>query len=169
MREYIDDAIVLNKRELGAQDARYSLFTKRFGKMVAKGKSVRKLTSKLAGHLEPGSLVRVRLIEQHGLQVVDALREAVIINSDDLGIAFKNFALLSRLLAENEPEPLIWAMVCRGVINWNSILKTLGWDPFESVCSSCDARPVASFLVSRQDFFCERCAARIPSSEMVVL
>lgn len=169
MREYIDDAIVLNKRELGAQDVRYSLFMKRFGKMVAKGKSVRKLTSKLAGHLEPGGLVRVRLIEQHGLQVVDALRESVVIRFDDSGVTLKNFSFLSRLLADGEPEPAVWAMVRGGVLDWNSILKTLGWDPSESVCSACGARPVAGFSVSRQDFFCKRCVARISSYEMVVL
>ena len=76
MQEYVTDAIVLTKRASGEFDGRYSLFTKKFGKMTGRAKSSRKITSKLSGHLEPGNAVKARFIEQKGTQIVDALKTA---------------------------------------------------------------------------------------------
>jgi DNA repair protein RecO (recombination protein O) len=167
MREYIDEAIILNKRESGHLDSRYSIFTRRFGKMVAKAKSARKTTSKLAGHLEPGSVADVRLIEMHGLQVVDALKNDSVFSGQAASLA--DLYLLDRLLAEAEPEPFIWALARRGQFLWPEILRTLGWDPAEAVCSVCGVSPVAGFWMPRQDFFCKKCSMRLPKDEMVSL
>ncbi len=77
MHEYVTKAVVLDKATHGGEvDARYSFFTERYGKIRAKAKSSRKIVSKLAGHLEPGTLASVRIIEQHGTQVIDALKIA---------------------------------------------------------------------------------------------
>ena len=77
MQEYVTRAVVLDKETRGGHaDARYSFFTERFGKVRAKATSSRKIVSKLAGHLEPGTLSAVRIIEQHGTRVVDALTTA---------------------------------------------------------------------------------------------
>ena len=170
MREYIDEAIILNKRTSGHQDARYSIFTKRYGKMVAKATSSRKITSKLAGHLEPGTIAHVRLIEQHGLQVVDALRQDSILAAPAVDTrSLAHLALLDRLLAEAEPEAAIWALARRAAFHWPAILHVLGWDPAGAVCSVCEAHPVAAFSVARQDFFCGRCAARLPVTDRLML
>jgi DNA repair protein RecO (recombination protein O) len=183
MREYISEALILDKRESGHQDARYAIFTKKFGKMTAKAKSARKVASKLAGHLEPGTVARVRLIEKNGLQVVDALREGSILagmeskpiqpssggEEESVRPALHDLSLLGRLLAEAEPEPFIWAMVQQGKFDWRSVVSSLGWDPGEAACSVCRASPVAGFSVACQDFFCARCAASIPRAELIVV
>ena len=170
MREYIDEAIILNKRASGHQDARYSIFTKRFGKMTAKATSSRKITSKLAGHLEPGTIAHVRLIEQHGLQVVDALRQDSVLGTPAAnGRSLANLALLDRLLAESEPEVAIWALARQATFHWPAILRTLGWDPAEAICSMCGAHPVAGFSIARQDFFCGRCVMRLPITDRLIL
>jgi recombinational DNA repair protein (RecF pathway) len=180
MREYASEAIVLNKRPNGNMDTRYAIFTKKFGKMMAKATSARKVTSKLAGHLEPGTVSRVRLIEKNGLRVVDALREGMLLGDGKphptlplkeewQAPTLHGLMLLDRLLAEAQPEPFVWAMVRQGQLAWRPILGALGWDPGEATCSACYAIPVSGFSVARQDFFCARCAASIASSELVMV
>ncbi|MEK7212689.1 MAG: recombination protein O N-terminal domain-containing protein, partial [Patescibacteria group bacterium] len=51
MQEYLSEAVVLDAVPNGDLDLRVHLFTKKFGKLTAKVKSARKITSKLAGHL----------------------------------------------------------------------------------------------------------------------
>src|SRR5258708_27118691 len=85
MREFITDAVVLHKEPLRDADARYFFFTKRHGKVAGKATSTRKITSKLADHLEPGTLTAVRFIERNGggtgTQVIDALKNRSLHNS----------------------------------------------------------------------------------------
>jgi recombinational DNA repair protein (RecF pathway) len=180
MREYVSEAIILNKRPNGNMDTRYAIFTKKFGKMLAKATSARKVTSKLAGHLEPGTVARVRLIEKNGLRVVDALRECTLLvdGKSNLTLPLKDegwsptlygLALLDRLLAEAEPEPFVWAMVRRGKLDWRSILGTLGWDPGKAACSVCRAIPVSGFSVACQDFFFSRCFSEFSLFEFVII
>lgn len=158
MQEYISDAIVLAKKPAHGLDTRYSIFTKRFGKMVARATSARKITSKLAGHLEPGTFARVRLIETHGLQVVDALKNSFGAQKT----SFTDLSFLDRLLAEGEPEPFIWSLIERGQFDWEKALTALGWSPEEASCSICNRNPVVAFLPMRQDFFCARCITKLP-------
>lgn len=153
MQEYISDAIVLAKEPSGDLDVRVTLFTRHFGKLKTKAKSARKIVSKLSGHLEPGFLTRVRLIEKNGLQVVDALKGgACAVHPRDLHF-------LEKILAEGEPEQKIWHMVLDGKIDWYEILRTLGWDPSFAHCVSCGAPKPVFFGYRDQEFFCRDCVA----------
>ncbi len=151
MQEYVTEAIVLRKQAVGDCDFRYALFTRRFGKMVAKAKSARKIASKLAGHLEPGNIVRARLIERNGLLIADALKET------RLGVSLADLSFLSDLLPEREAEPDLWAACAAGKFARRDILRALGWDPDYAACATCDSRAIYFFNVSSQDFFCRRC------------
>src|ERR1700734_991038 len=105
MQEYVTRAVVLDKEPRNNQDARYFLFTERYGKIAVRAKSSRKIVSKLAGHLEPGTIASVRVIEQHGSQVVDALKFA------RAGASITDLALLNNLLSEWQPDPELWGAV----------------------------------------------------------
>ncbi|MFH1246531.1 MAG: hypothetical protein V1489_02025 [Candidatus Liptonbacteria bacterium] len=78
MQDYVLDAIILDvlpaRREL---DGRFFLLTKQYGKIAAAGTSTRKITSKLNGHLQPGYVSAIRLVERHGLRIVDSLKKAL--------------------------------------------------------------------------------------------
>ena len=76
MQEYLSEAVVLDRLANGDLNGRVVFLTKRFGKLVGKARSIRKITSKLSGHLQPGNLVQVRMIEKNGLQIVDALKKS---------------------------------------------------------------------------------------------
>ncbi len=164
MQEYVSEAIILAKLPSKQMDTRYSILTKRYGKMIAKATSSRKITSKLAGHMEPGMLSRVRMIEQHGVRLVDALKEDSLFSA-----TLSDLHFLDRLLAEGESEPLVWDMLSANAFDWRKTLRILGWDPAEAVCSVCGRVPVVSFSSQSQDFFCERCSLRVPPWERISL
>jgi len=162
MQEYVTDAVVLNKDPVRDADARYSFFTKRFGKIVAKATSTRKITSKLAGHLEPGTVAQIRIVEKHGAQLVDALK------SDKLTMALPDLRFLNLLLAEGEPEPALWAELVNGNFSWPRTLRILGWDPEGGVCEQC-GKKIAAFYLTRQEFFCAACASKLDRNALLLL
>ena len=61
MQECVTEALVLLKEPFSEYDARITLYTRLNGKLWAKAKSVRKITSKLNAHLEPGMVTLIRL------------------------------------------------------------------------------------------------------------
>lgn len=154
MLEYVSEAVVLQREPNRDLDSRLSLFTKRFGKLVAKARSVRKITSKLSGHLQPGNVVHVRLVEKNGLQVVDALKES------RLKLAPGSLYFLDRLLAEAEPDLRIWNALFEE-LEWRRILTVLGWDPNHATCSLCERAGPKGFHIETQEFFCTICASNL--------
>lgn len=162
MQEYSTEAIVLDKETNGDLDARITLFTKKFGKLAGKAKSVRKITSKLSGHLEPGNLVQARLVEKNGLQVVDALKQEKLPNNPS------DFYFLGRLLADAEPEPDLWNALTAGNFSWKEGLKILGWDPEFASCSACGKR-ASAFHSKSQEFFCGACALKLLREEVLYI
>jgi recombinational DNA repair protein (RecF pathway) len=167
MQEYVTDAIVLRKDTQGDLDGRYTLFTKRFGKIRAKAKSSRKITSKLAPHLEPGIVARIRFIDTKGTQLIDALKSA------RLALPLSDLHFLSQLLPDAEPEPALWELLA-GENNksstesdaigsswsWAAALAVLGWDPEDAECVDCGARKPSYFYITRQEFYCRTHASK---------
>lgn len=156
MQEYVTAALALRKYPQGDLDGRYSLFTERFGRMTGKAKSSRKITSKLAPHLEPGTMLHVRFIEAHGTQIVDALKDGRI------GISLIDLHFLNILLPEGQPEPEIWKMLTEGRFSWNDAFSVLGWDPEDALCTACGTRKGVHFYIPRQEFFCDICIRKLP-------
>lgn len=167
MQEYVTDAIVLTKRSSGELDGRYSFFTKKFGKMIGRATSSRKITSKLCGHLEPGSAVQVRFIEQKGTQIVDALKLA----RTDIGL--RDLAALADLLPEMDPDASLWEYLSRESFSWSNVLCLLGWDPATARCAAggpvCRGAAVNYFFLPRQEFFCSNCTPRILNDSFLPL
>jgi len=150
MEEYVTDAIVLKKGSSGECDGRYTLFSERFGKIFAKAKSSRLITSKLAGHLEPGTVAKVRFIDKGSAQIVDALKASRIdVSPGDL-------ILLRDLLPDLQADPELWSLLMSRPFSWNDVLRTLGWDPRGALCALC-RRKALWFFIPRQEFFCDTC------------
>lgn len=162
MQEYFSDAIVLDRLASGDLDSRVIFFTKLFGKLVAKAKSARKITSKLSAHLEPGNLIKLRLIEKNGLQVVDALK------TSRLAMSQQDLYLVGELLAEAEPEFGVWELCAKEKFSWHEALKTLGWDPSFAQCSGCSGKAL-SFHTKTQEFFCKGCSSKLPKDKVVYI
>ena len=151
MREFVSDAIVLDKEPNGELDSRVALFTKKFGRLTAKARSARKITSKLATHLDAGTVSTVRLVEKNGLQVVDALKCGTVETKPS------NLYFLNQLMAEGETDLALWQVLTKEKFSWQKILKLLGWDPHEARCALCGKSNPALFTPRNQEFFCEEC------------
>ena len=162
MQEYVSDAIVLSKESLRDQDGRYAVFTERFGKVVGKTVSSRKITSKLAPHLEPGTRTKIRFIEKNGTQIVDALK------IEKSSHSFADLHHLSRLLPEGVPETDLWEMLNRS-FTWHEALRILGWDPEEAACANCTKTDTAAFFIPRQEFFCTACSSKLPKNQIILV
>lgn len=162
MQEYVSDAIVLHKFPIREFDARYAFFTKRFGKVTGKATSSRKITSKLAGHLEPGIVAQVRFVERGGTQIVDALKK------ERSAVRFADLRLLNDMLTEGEPDEELWKELSRETFSWNAVLRVLGWDPAHASCERCGKAP-AAFYIRRQEFFCAADASNFRPDELVLI
>ncbi len=154
MQEYVADAIVLRKDPSGDLNGRYTLFTKQFGKVVGRATSSRKITSKLAPHLEPGILSKIRFVEAKGIQLIDALKSARI------EVALNDLHLLSQLIPEAEPEPALWELLTGSTFNWTTSLGILGWDPEHAECAACGERQPRYFYTTTQEFYCHAHASK---------
>jgi len=163
MQEYVTDAIILKKDPLRDQDGRYAFFTQRFGKITGKATSSRKITSKLSAHLEPGNLSRVRFVEVHGTQIVDALKTV------RTPISLIDLHFLSEILPDGEPEPELWNMFATGQFSWAKTLQVLGWDPEGAACAQCNKEPARYFYIPRQEFFCSTCASKLKKDKVILV
>ncbi len=173
MQEYVTEAVVLEKGPLRDFDARYSFFARRCGKIVGKATSARKITSKLVGHLEPGTLVRVRFLARNGgngngVQIADALKYG------KLAASLTDLHFLNKMLLEGEPDAALWNELTREHreqrFPWGSVLRILGWDPREAVCEECGKdRKAAAFYIPKQEFFCASCASKLERDALLLL
>lgn len=157
MLDAVTDAIVLMKDDSGEMDARITLFTEKFGKLRAKGKSVKKITSKLSAHLEPGNVVSVRLVEKSGLHVADALKYCRLTRTQ------AELQSLDAIIHEAEPDASLWKELMRETFDWKNILAILGWDPKQAACSRCTDSNVLYFDTRSQDFYCVACGRSMDS------
>jgi recombinational DNA repair protein (RecF pathway) len=157
MKEYVTSAVILDRQKNGDLDERITCFTRRFGKLSAKTKSSKKITSKLSGHVEPGNLVSMRFVETGGLQIVDVLKDRHVLRhiADLLPIA--------QLLPEHDPDEKIWHILTTSPFAWPRFLQALGWDPAHASCATCGQKPVEIFHIRTQEFFCSHCLKAYPN------
>lgn len=156
MFEYYTEAIVLDKEDLGDCDSRVFLYTKEFGRIAAKAKSLRKITSKLAGHLEPLNIVQVRLLAND--QAVDALKIG------QLPRTLKSVAvinLIKEISADGQADPELWKLLQGGKFTGHQVLSILGFNPALALCQICSVQSPENFLYKTLDFLCSHCLGRM--------
>lgn len=161
MYEHVTPALVLARYPHGEADLRFSLFTRDLGKLVATAISGRKVTSRLAPHLEEGSATSVRLIEQKGTRVADALTIKGGVRT------LEECVLLDRIIPENVAEPEVWRMATASRVDWPAVLAALGWDPAHGACAVC-GKPPAAFLIRSQEFLCAEHRPQVPGPAEVI-
>jgi len=152
MTEYYTQAVVLDKLPHKEQDMRVMLYTQELGKVAAKVQSARKITSKLNGHLEPGNVVAVRIVEKGGLQVVDALTLRRLPANNLLVLR-----LVHDLTGEWEPDPMLWAAAINEQTTEPQMLQLLGFDVSHATCGICERRDTLKFSAIALNYFCLSC------------
>ena len=162
MVEHYTKAVVLARDPRGELDAAITLYTKDFGKVVAKAKSIRRFTSKLSGHLTPGSLTKIRIVERNGAghQVVDALSTRVEVT--EALLRFLSF--INQLAPVNMPDLQLWheleAILENSLVDkttYRHIIGVLGYDTDEATCNNCNSKKIAYFAPRDIMFLCDSC------------
>ncbi len=172
MKEYFTEAIVLDEENIGELDKFVYLYTEDLGLVRAKAKSVRRITSKLAGHLQPLNFVKIRLVEKNGLQVVDAL------TSDRAPKTETNLALLrfvKEMTFEFQKDRKIWLLLKKFLkspaknFSYKPFLIAFGFSTQFARCTVCDSAAVRYFSKTEQLFLCERHGLKIPKDEVILI
>jgi len=173
MIEVTTEAIVLEKEDSGEQDSRIFLFTKDFGKLSAKATSARKITSKLAGHLEPLNYVTARLVsrfdflDSRSVQVIDALLidNAGVLKSDPVNLrkAVEVLNLIRQSIPDGVPDKDLWQVLqdlrCQKFsYGFQEVLNLLGFDSAFASCELCQKSQPEYFYPRSQFFVCQFCS-----------
>lgn len=96
MYYYKTPGIILKSESYRESDRIYSIYTEKYGKMKAMAKGVRKIKSKLAGHLEPFNLTNLMIVRG---KAIDKIISAVTIDSfEDIKKDFEKIAQISYIL-----------------------------------------------------------------------
>lgn len=109
MPTYRDDAIVLRTHKLGEADRIVTVLTRRFGKVRAVAKGVRKTSSRFGARLEPAMQVDLQCYEGRSLDTVTQA-EAIAVHGERIARSYESWTAASaileacdRLTEEKEP------------------------------------------------------------------
>lgn len=174
MIEYFTKALVLDQENSGEFDKSIFLYSEDLGRVTAKARSIRKITSKLASQLEPLNFVRVRLVEKNGFQVVDALAFNKIKPSQP---ALELTRFIKEMTFELQPDRILWLLIKKTFQNlknnkkfsYKPFLKVLGFAPDFARCNVCSSKFVVYFSKSEQIFLCRKCALKIDKNELILV
>lgn len=132
MFECVTKALVLEKIPMGETDGLLTLYTERLGKVSVKARSLRKITSKLSAHTEPGYLALVRLVGKNPFQkaigsfwLSDALCEKRLFSD----VIFLDS--VASLTTEFQTDRELWQFLLEGRTDRNALLSVLGLYPGE--------------------------------------
>ena len=123
-RTYSTEAIVLKTKETGETDKLVTLFTHRFGKVVALAKGVRQITSRRAGSLEPATQGIFFFARGH---TWDILTQTQIINSfpaarrnlSRVTQVYQLLEIVDLLTREHQDHPEIYALLVNTLTSLN--------------------------------------------------
>ncbi len=171
MREYYTPAVVLGLNPRNDKDAQVILYTKDLGKVSAIAKSIRKITSKLAGHLRVGSLANVRLIDAGGsYQLIDGL---AFNGPHEGGEQLRLIAFLESVIPKGQPDIRMWYTISEifesGIITpriYRYLLQLMGFVRGGNevpICQGCrgEEDQVVYFYAPDIIFLCSNCLSRV--------
>lgn len=177
--DVITEAIVLDKEDVGEADSRIFLYTKNYGKIIAKATSSRKITSKLAAYLEPLSYINARLVARgdgvfdlRNSRVVDALLIGESVKwagkEDELKNALRVSHFISRSIPKEAADAELWDLllgVCSGKesISIKKMLDFLGFGKDHASCEICASSVIEYFYPINNSFVCAGCVSTAPA------
>jgi len=112
---YPTPAIVIGRLNLGEADRILTIMTPDYGKLRVSVKGVRRIKSRLAGHLELFSRVQLMLTPGKGLDIVtsaqlDHSADRLLDRPKQLSLAYLMATMLDRLSLEGEAHPETFAL-----------------------------------------------------------
>ncbi len=191
---YRDEAVVLRTHKLGEADRIITLLTRRFGKVRAVGKGVRRTTSRFGARLEPAMLIDVQAYEGRNLDTVTQAEtlapwgDAIARDYPSWTAATAVLETCDRLTEEHEPAIQQFLLVTGalrslaggehdpGLVLDAYLLRALsiaGYAPSFHDCARCGAPgPHRAFHVASGGVVCSGCrppGSAAPAPETVAL
>ena len=182
MERWEDEALVLGTLDYGEADRLVTLLTRGRGKLTAFAAGARKSRRRFAGALEPGTVLRARLVERHGstarLDAVEVVHAFPRIREELPRIARALYALelCRELLRDDQPAPELFALAVEwlgrldaGEAGPTSVLAfelqalaLAGLMPRFDACALCGGPPgeAPRFDVEHGGAVCAGCGAR---------
>ena len=174
MQEYTLTAVVLEKAPLKEQDVVCVLYTKEFGRIRATAHGGRRITSKLAAHLEPLTVSHVRLVggavaDNGGLRF--SIADALTIRKLD-AVFFPILRLVAQMTPWQEVDLDLWQeLMNEGPIpSGRRLLSIFGFDTQNARCEFCGRPEVAYFVFDGFFYTCADCPPpALPASDYFAL
>lgn len=109
-------AIILNRSDYRESDSLIICYTRHFGKLSLVARGTKKIKSKLAGHLEPISLVNVLVVKGRGFDYVGSALgvDAYLGIKDNLNkiyYAGRALSCFNRLVKEEQPDERLFLLL----------------------------------------------------------
>ncbi len=162
MREYLTEAVVLDRELSGETDAQIFLYTKELGRITARARSVGQITSRLSSYLQPLRRITARLVEKNGFQIVDALPTGsqLIKTTEQIGL----LQIIRQLTSEHHPDAKLWDELAAGKPSSRHIFSILGFDPLHAACALCERKHPEYFSVRDAHYYCAGCTKTFSSN-----
>lgn len=154
------EAIILSKAPADNADMYYTILTPDLGKIRARATSVRKLTSKLAGHLEPGTLSEVRLVQRvpgGPRRLVEALMVRRAFGKRAVEIVSLSDAISPLEAPDTDFFEAVKEAIFSDMPGGRSVLKAAGFDADFARCAGCGSGKIVYFSGSDIIFLCQSC------------
>ncbi|EKD49763.1 MAG: recombination protein RecO [uncultured bacterium] len=188
IRSHKTTGIILQRHDVGEADRILAIYTPRLGKLRLKAKGVRRVKSKLAGHIEIFALADFVFVEGIRNSIVTGARliehfDQVRSNLKRTSIAYYFCELVSKLTFENFKDTRIFDLLKNFLKNLERLdvkdkkalklfvsnfelllLKILGYTPELYHCSNCGERLVPrgnKFSSFSGGVVCEDCATKL--------
>jgi recombinational DNA repair protein (RecF pathway) len=165
MEEQYTRGVVIERAWEGERDARVLVYTEVFGKVQAKVQGMQRFTSKLSGHLVPGTYADLRIVERKngGLQIVESFSTRKKIDPE----MFSFLHMLDSVVPLEEPDKKVWEFV-EFVMNgdipprhaYRLLLEILGFGPDHAPCAWCGKKQCEHFIPRDVVFLCRSCFNR---------
>lgn len=187
-RLYNTQGIVLRRRDIGEADRVVIVYTIEQGKRSFSARGSRKTTSKLAGHIEPFSYVRLYIAQTRGLHIISqaqALNVYANLRQDERRIAIAGlFAeLVDAMTPEEQANPDVAELLIASLTLLDGgqdpvlvltafelgLMRHLGYRPELTRCAVCgrDLAPNEHGFSLESGVVCRDCRAVAPSVQPV--
>lgn len=115
-RLYTTEAIILRRSDVGEADRLLTIYTPTFGKLTIAARGVRKITSKLAGHLELFIHTRLQLARGRNVDVVTESRVVQPFRQlredlDRISVGYYFTELLDQMTPDSSESPALFRLL----------------------------------------------------------
>lgn len=183
-RLYNTSGIILRRRDVGESDRIVVVYTREFGKRSFSARGSRKTTSKIAGQIEPFSLVNLHIAQTRGLHIISQAQASNVfqtLRSSERAIATSGIVaeLVDSMTPEDQPNRDVYDLLVASLTLLDSgrdpslvlvafqlgLLRHLGYRPELTRCSVCgnDLEPVENGFGMDSGAVCPDCRRHAPS------